>query len=163
VTYGLKAIFGNAAHCFFVEPVQSPCAMVHMMSGATDLVSVYDVGLTNRTEADGMAVARMSAFVAEVMRPILSGVFTVADDDLFRWLEMAQRTQGITLEPSATASFAGPGFIVGTAQGQAYLRAQGLSDKTAQATHILWTTGGSFVPKDQFQTFLQRGAELNAA
>ncbi|MGH8409707.1 MAG: D-serine ammonia-lyase, partial [Pseudomonas sp.] len=32
--YGLKAIFGDAAHAFFVEPVQSPCAMVHMMSGS---------------------------------------------------------------------------------------------------------------------------------
>jgi D-serine dehydratase len=163
VTYGLKATFGDAAHCFFVEPVQSPCAMVQMMSGARDLVSVYDVGLTNRTEADGMAVARMSALVAEVMRPILSGVFTVADDDLFRWLDMAQKVQGITLEPSAAASFAGPGFIVRSAQGRAYLDSQGLADRMAQATHILWTTGGSFVPKDQFRSFLDRGAALAVA
>lgn len=163
VTYGLKVIFGDAAHCFFVEPVQSPCAMVHMMSGSRDLVSVYDVGLTNRTEADGMAVARMSAFVAEVMRPMLSGVFTVADDDLFRWLYQAEATQGITLEPSATASFAGPGFVVNSPEGRAYVDRQGLTGKLPQATHILWTTGGSFVPKDQFQTFMQRGAALNAA
>ena len=163
VAYGLKAIFGDTAHCFFVEPVQSPCAMVHMMSGSQELVSVYDVGLTNRTEADGMAVARMSAFVAEVMKPLLSGVFTVADDDLFRWLDKAEKTQGIVLEPSATASFAGPGFVVNSSQGRAYLARHGLTDKTAQASHILWATGGSFVPKDQFQTFLEPGAALNAA
>lgn len=163
VAYGLKAIFDDAAHCFFVEPVQSPCAMVHMMSGSQELVSVYDVGLTNRTEADGMAVARMSAFVAEVMKPLLSGVFTVADDDLFRWLDQAEKTQGIMLEPSATASFAGPGFVVNSSQGRDYLARHGLADKTAQASHILWATGGSFVPKDQFQTFLERGAALNAA
>ncbi len=30
--YGLKAIFGDAAHAFFVEPVQSPCALVHILT-----------------------------------------------------------------------------------------------------------------------------------
>jgi len=158
--YGLKAIFGDAAHAFFVEPVQSPCALVHMMSGSRELVSVYDVGLTNRTEADGMAVARMSAFVADVMKPMLSGVFTVADDDLFRWLWMAETTQSIRLEPSATAGFAGPEFIVKSAQGRAYQEAQGLTGKLAQATHVIWTTGGAFVPEDQFKQFLERGASL---
>lgn len=161
VTYGLKAIFGDAAHCFFVEPAQSPCAMVQMMSGERDLISVYDVGLSNRTEADGMAVARMSAFVAEVMRPILSGLFTVADDDLFRWLGKAVTTQGIRLEPSAAASFAGPGFIVNSREGRAYLASYGLADRTGQATHVLWATGGSFVPEDQFRSFVDRGRALD--
>ncbi|OLS63606.1 D-serine ammonia-lyase [Pseudomonas putida] len=162
VAYGLKAIFGDAAHTFFVEPVQSPCALVHMMSGAEELVSVYDVGLNNRTEADGMAVARMSAFVAEVMKPLLAGVFTVADDDLFRWLWMAETTQAIRLEPSATAGFAGPQFIVRSPRGLAYQQARGLSGKLANATHVVWTTGGAFVPEEQFQQFLQRGAALVA-
>ncbi|WP_349975772.1 D-serine ammonia-lyase [Pseudomonas sp. WHRI 8519] len=160
VAYGLKAIFGNAAHAFFVEPVQSPCALVHMMSGSKELVSVYDVGLTNRTEADGMAVARMSEFVADVMKPMLSGVFTVDDDDLFRWLWMAQTTQEIRLEPSATAGFAGPEFIVNSDQGRAYQKAHGLSNKLAQATHVVWTTGGAFVPEEQFKEFMARGASL---
>lgn len=158
--YGLKAIFGDFAHAFFVEPVQSPCALVHMMSGSKELVSVYDVGLTNRTEADGMAVARMSEFVAEVMKPMLSGVFTVNDDDLFRWLWKAETTQSIRLEPSATAGFAGPEFIVKSPQGRAYQEAQGLTGKLAQATHVVWTTGGAFVPEDQFKKFMERGASL---
>lgn len=161
--YGLKAIFGDAAHAFFVEPVQSPCALVHMMSGARELVSVYDVGLSNRTEADGMAVARMSEFVAEVMRPMLSGVFTVADDDLFRWLWHAQDTQAIRLEPSAAAGFAGPAFIVASPRGRDYLRAHGLQGKAAQATHVVWTTGGAFVPEEQYQQFLKQGAALAGA
>nr|WP_278116462.1 D-serine ammonia-lyase [Mesorhizobium sp. WSM4875]WIE94816.1 D-serine ammonia-lyase [Mesorhizobium sp. WSM4875] len=160
VAYGLKAIFGDAVHCFFVEPVQSPCAMVQMMSGSDELVSVYDVGLTNRTEADGMAVARMSSFVAKVMKPLLSGILTVEDDDLFCWLWQAHFCQGLQLEPSATASFAGPSFIVNSHQGQAYLTAHGLVDKSALAAHVLWTTGGAFVPQEQFDSFLKRGASL---
>ncbi|VVM81063.1 D-serine dehydratase [Pseudomonas fluorescens] len=158
--YGLKAIFGDAAHAFFVEPVQSPCALVHMMSGSKDLVSVYDVGLSNCTEADGMAVARMSAFVAEVMKPLLSGVFTVVDDDLFRWLWQAQTTQSIRLEPSAAAGFAGPDFIVNSRQGHAYLDRHGLRDKLPLATHVVWTTGGAFVPREQFRQFMERGESL---
>jgi D-serine dehydratase len=158
--YGLKAIFGDAAHAFFVEPVQSPCALVHMMSGSEDLVSVYDVGLSNRTEADGMAVARMSAFVAEVMKPMLSGVFTVDDDDLFRWLWLAQTCQLIRLEPSAAAGFAGPDFIVNSRQGNTYLDSHGLRKKLAKATHVIWATGGAFVPQEQFEQFMERGASL---
>src|SRR5690606_26624501 len=37
VAYGAKKAFGDHVHCFFVEPVQSPCALVQMMSGSTDL------------------------------------------------------------------------------------------------------------------------------
>ncbi len=160
VAFGLKAIFGDAVHPFFVEPVQSPCALVHMMSGSAELVSVYDIGLTNKTEADGMAVARMSAFVAKVMKPLLAGVFTVADDDLFRWLWLAQTTQAIRLEPSAAAGFAGPDFIVKSTQGQAYTQAHQLNTLLNQATHVVWTTGGALVPQAQFQSFMERGSHL---
>ncbi|WP_320199835.1 hypothetical protein RMR16_016930 [Agrobacterium sp. rho-13.3] len=75
-----------------------------MMSGQEELVSVYDVGLTNKTEADGMAVARMSAFVATVMREMLAGVYTVSDRDLFKMLLAAHETEGWRFEPSATAA-----------------------------------------------------------
>ncbi|WP_284756903.1 D-serine ammonia-lyase [Agrobacterium sp. fls2-241-TYG-188a] len=155
VTYGAKKVFGDNVHCFFVEPVESPCAMVHMMSGSEELVSVYDVGLTNRTEADGMAVARMSAFVARVMRNMLAGVFTVKDADLFRWLRLSHETQNIRLEPSAAAAFAGPDFLVNHRSGQKFCQQQGISDMR-KATHVVWTTGGLFVPQDQYESFLER-------
>jgi D-serine dehydratase len=160
VTYGAKKVFGDFVHCFFVEPVQSPCALVHMMSGSDDLVSVYDVGLSNKTEADGMAVARMSAFVARVMRNMLAGIFTVDDASLFRWLLLAHETQGIRLEPSAAAGFAGPEFVVNHPQGRAFCERLDMTDHLSQATHIVWTTGGSFVPQEQFDTFLETARKL---
>lgn len=159
-TYGAKKVFGDYVHCFFVEPVQSPCALVHLMSGSQELVSVYDVGLTNKTEADGMAVARMSAFVATVMRNMLAGVFTVADHDLLRWLLLAHERQAIRLEPSATASLAGPQFVVKHPQGRAFCERQGIQSSLPNATHIAWTTGGSFVPQEQFDAFLKQAAAL---
>ena len=41
-----KQVFHDAAHCFFVEPVQAPC----MQNG----ICVQDPGLTGTTEADGL-------------------------------------------------------------------------------------------------------------
>ncbi|AVA24836.1 D-serine ammonia-lyase [Rhizobium sp. NXC24] len=161
VAFGAKAIFGDNVHAFFVEPVQSPCALVHMMSGSRDLVSVYDVGLTNKTEADGMAVARMSAFVATVMREMLAGVFTVADNDLFKLLRMAWTTQRQKLEPSAAAALLGPDFIVRHSEGRRFQTQHSIEDKMPRATHVLWTTGGSFVPEEQFRRFLDQVGSLS--
>ncbi|MFT3687525.1 D-serine ammonia-lyase [Paenirhodobacter sp.] len=138
IAQGARGVWGAAVHPFFVEPVQAPSALVQMMRGPGVPVSVYDYGLTNRTEADGMAVATMSALVAERMRHRLAGVYTVTDGDLFRWLAFAAG-QGLRLEPSAAAGFAGPGRV-------------GLG-----ATHVIWATGGAFVPEDQYQDFLDRG------
>ncbi len=160
VAFGAKMVFGDHVHCFFVEPVQSPCALVQLMSESEDLVSVYDVGLTNKTEADGMAVARMSAFVATVMRNMLAGVFTVADDDVFRWLYLAHSALGMRLEPSATASFAGPEFVVNHPEGKKFCADVGIEKRLPKATHVLWTTGGSFVPEEQFEDFLAHAAAL---
>ncbi|WP_049735605.1 D-serine ammonia-lyase [Rhizobium ecuadorense] len=161
VAFGAKAIFGDNVHAFFVEPVQSPCALVHMMSGSQELVSVYDVGLTNKTEADGMAVARMSAFVANVMREMLAGVYTAADDDLFKLLRMAWITQRQKLEPSAAAALLGPDFLLRHREGRRFQAEQGIEEKKmSRATHILWTTGGSFVPEEQFQNFLRQAEAL---
>ena len=160
VAYGLKQVFGDNAHCFFVEPAQSPCALVQLASGLGKTVSVYDVGLTNKTEADGMAVAEVSQFVAQVMHPLLSGVYTVADDDLFRWLALAQDHAGLQLEPSAAACLGGPEMLFSTAPGQAYLTQRGLGDCAGQGTHIMWATGGSLVPEAEYQSFLQKGRAL---
>ncbi|MCV9962571.1 D-serine ammonia-lyase [Pararhizobium sp. BT-229] len=160
VTYGAKVVFGDSVHCFFVEPVQSPCALVHLMSGSEELVSVYDVGLTNRTEADGMAVARMSGFVARVMKNMLAGVFTVSDDDLFRWVLHAHENQNIRLEPSAAAGMAGPHFVLKHPVGREFVAKEGLEGHMTEATHIVWTTGGSFVPQEQFEDFLGQAKAL---
>ncbi|KOF17399.1 serine dehydratase [Ensifer adhaerens] len=161
VAFGAKAVFGDNVHAFFVEPVQSPCALVHMMSGSEELVSVYDVGLTNKTEADGMAVARMSAFVAIVMRELLAGIYTVADGDLLKMLLAAYETDGWRFEPSATAALLGPEFIVRHPHGKEFAAQQGIQEKLARATHILWTTGGSFVPDEQFQSFLTQAKAIS--
>lgn len=167
ITFGLRQVLGPHVHCFFAEPVQSPCFLVQMLSdstqGAGGHPSVYDWGLTNRTEADGLAVPRASLLAAELMRPLMSGVFTVADDTLFAHLVWVLDALGERIEPSAAAGFSGPAMLVGTAQGQAWLRTAGVEPVLKHATHLVWTTGGLLVPDVQYAEFVQRGRQVVSA
>lgn len=160
VTFGLRQVLGEHVHCFFAEPVQSPCFMVQMMAGQGAHPSVYDWGLTNQTEADGLAVPRASLPAAELMAPLLSGCFTVRDETLFRQLVQVLDTTGERIEPSAAAGLGGPGFLTGTDAGRAWLHTQGLWPHLAQATHLVWTTGGLFVPPEAYARFVERGRAL---
>ncbi|UCU97467.1 D-serine ammonia-lyase [Acidovorax radicis] len=166
ITFGLRQVLGPHVHCFFAEPVQSPCFLVQMLADATHGAgqhpSVYDWGLTNRTEADGLAVPRASLLAAALMGPLLSGVFTVADSTLFAQLVLVLDTLGARIEPSAAAGFSGPAMLTGTTAGQAWLQSSGVEPVLHNATHLVWTTGGLLVPDAQYQGFVQRGRAVLA-
>lgn len=166
VALGLQQAFGPHVHCFFAEPVQSPCFMVEMLAGAAALPgleahpSVYELGLNNQTEADGLAVPRASELAADVVRGFLGGVFTVEDETLFRHLCLLKDREGLQIEPSAAAGFGGPRALLESVAGQDYLQRQKLLPHMANATHIVWTTGGLFVPDEEYARFLARGRDL---
>ena len=153
VAYGLKAIFGEHVHIFFGEPMESPCMMLGMMTGLHDQIAVSDIGLTNETEADGLAVGKASKFVGKVMENILSGCYTVDDSFLFRSLKAMLETENIFMEPSAHAAVFGPIQIV--YEQAAYVDKRGLAQKMDQAVHLVWSTGGHMVPHEVRQQYLQ--------
>lgn len=148
IAFGLKLLFHDNVHCFFVEPVQAPCMLLGMATGLHNQICVQDAGLTGRTHADGLAVGRPSGFVGKVMEPLLSGIFTVRDGRLYEYMRDLLKTQDIFLEPSACASFAGPVFLNQCQDAKRYIQQQGLADKMNRAVHIAWATGGSLVPSD---------------
>lgn len=157
VTFGLKHIFGDAVHCFFVEPTASPCFLVQMQNPDWSGITVYDVGLDNATQADGLAVPAASELAIKEMRPLLSGVATTTDDTMFADLYWLHMQENIKVEPSAASAFSGPRMLLGTEVGQTYLSRQGLLSSMRQANHIVWTTGGLFVPDDEYAKFVERG------
>jgi D-serine dehydratase len=161
ITFGLKQLYGPHVHCFFAEPTQSPCFMLRMLDRRGAAPSVYEIGLSNRTEADGLAVPRASDLAADAIGDDLSGVYTVADDTLFHHLYLARQHAGLQIEPSAAAGLSGPQMLRQSASGQAYLARHGLLPVMDAATHIAWTTGGLFVPEAEYRSFLERGASLD--
>ena len=137
ITFGLKLIFGENAHCYFAEPTQAPCMMVGMASGKGADVCCADYGLTGITAADGLAVTRVSSLVYREMRTALDGCFTVRDESLFEYLRMLDKACGIRIEPSACAGFAGLQYTAGQ-----------------PGTHIVWATGGGMVPPEEMEKYL---------
>jgi D-serine dehydratase len=157
ITFGLRMLMGDHVHCFFAEPVAAPCMLLRLAAGEGGPISVKEVGLDGRTEADGLAVGQASEWVARTVGPLVSGVFTVRDEELFRDLYLLDETESLRIEPSAAAGFGGPRWILGSPQGRRYLAGHGLDDKMDSATHVLWTTGGSLVPGGEYERFRERG------
>lgn len=140
ITYGLKRIYKDAVHCFFVEPVACPSLLAGMTSGLYEEADVHAWGLSGQTIADGLACPRPSGLVTRLLSPLLAGIFTVTDAELRAFLQAWLAREGAPyLEPSAVAGFAGLAYF------NQHPEAQPL---WAQGTKLVWTTGGSLVPTE---------------
>jgi len=144
IAWGLNQIYGEHVYCYFAEPTQSPCFLIQMLSNAGENPSVYDYGLNNSTEADGLAVPRASLLAAQAVKNIVAGVYTTQDQMMFDDLARLHNSEGLDIEPSAAAGFSGPRFLKDS------------SLCHSGTNHIIWTTGGSLVPKSEFEAFLKR-------
>ncbi|MBY4677697.1 D-serine ammonia-lyase [Marinobacterium arenosum] len=159
ITFGLKALFGEHVHCFFAEPVQAPCMLLGMAGApGSEPLPVYDFGLQIDTDADGLAVGTASQWVCDTVRDQLSGVYTATDDSLYRQLLLLKQLESIEVEPSAAIGCLGPAMLNTTA-GQQYIAHHQLADRLSQCSHLIWTTGGSFVPDSEYQGYLQKAIE----
>lgn len=154
-SFGLKQIYGDNVHCFFVEPTHSPSVLIGLMTGLMSKISVQDIGLDNRTEADGLAVGRPSKFATEISKHLISGVYTLEDENLFRLLTQLKDSQNLFLEPSATAGLAGPQRVAATN----YAKKNNID--LSKTTHIAWATGGDLVPATERKTFYTKGEVLS--
>lgn len=155
ISFGLKQIFQDNVHCFFVEPVQAPCMLLGMATGLNNQISVQDIGLSGKTQADGLAVGRPSAFVGNIMKKMLSGEITVQDEKLYSYMKKLMETEDIFLEPSACAAFNGPACINNKEEMKQYLIKNGLEEKMKSSVHVVWATGGSLVPKEIRKEYMQ--------
>ncbi|WP_321491450.1 D-serine ammonia-lyase [uncultured Desulfobacter sp.] len=153
ITLGLKLIFGDCVHCFFAEPTQSPCMLLGLMTGLHDKISVRDIGLSNCTDADGLAVGRPSGFVGKTLGPVISGSYTVADAALYQLLQAMADRESIFLEPSAAAGLAGPTSLLRNAEDASDPVRHGLTSRGENATHLVWATGGGMVPESVMQGY----------
>ena len=158
VSYGLKRLFGDDVHCFFCEPAQCPSVLLGIATQRFERACVRDYGLSGATAADGLACASPSGLVTRLMTNLLSGEFTVADEDLFGYLRLLDANEGVRIEPSSCAAFAGPARLLAEPETAAYCEAHGLAPEVlARATHVAWATGGAFVPEAAWEEYLAEG------
>ncbi|MBY5920741.1 D-serine ammonia-lyase [Ferrimonas balearica] len=157
VAFGLKLAFGDHVHCLFAEPTHSPCMVLGVHTGLHDAIAVQDLGIDNLTAADGLAVGRPSGFVGRAMERLIDGYLTLEDQQMIDLLGLLDRTEGIQLEPSALAGMPGP---IRVCADRRYLERLALSpDTLANATHLVWATGGGMVPAEEMAKYL---AQANA-
>lgn len=155
ITLGLKLAFGDNVHCFFVEPVSAPCMLLGLVTGLFEHISVQDIGLSGKTEADGLAVSRPSGLASRLIAPFLSGEMTVHDRMLNRYLKALWQTEGLFIEPSACAAFEGVAVLHDAEVGaDSVMNMQG--NVINNATHIVWSTGGGLVPEEIRQELINK-------
>ncbi|WP_435234623.1 D-serine ammonia-lyase [Psychromonas sp. PT13] len=160
VAFGLKMAFGNHVHCIFAEPTHSPCMLLGVHTGLHDQISVQDIGIDNITAADGLAVGRASGFVGRAMERLLDGYYTITDTSMYQHLSNMHKLEGIKLEPSALAGITGP---INVSENQEYKTRMKFSETTmANATHLVWATGGGMVPEKEMQSYLQKAAPMSS-
>lgn len=150
ITFGLKQLYGDHVHCFFVEPTHSPSVLIGLITGQKEKVCVQDFGIDNLTEADGLAVGRPSSFATSISEHLISGIYTVEDDELYRLLALLADSENIFIEPSSTAGLLGPGYV----------SELDCSKNVKKPIHVVWATGGSLVPKTEMMTFYEKGKSL---
>lgn len=160
VAFGIKLVFGDAAHCFFAEPTHSCCMMLGMATGKDCLVSVQDFGIDNLTAADGLAVGRASGFVGRLMRPFMSGCYSLTDGRMYKMLAQLADSEGIFLEPSALAGMYGPVLLRKLPAFREYMEEEGLDETVSGGTHLVWATGGSMVPEEEMGHYYRTGKNL---
>lgn len=145
VAFGLKHIFKDAVHFFFAEPTHSPCMLLGCMTGTHDRYSVQDLGIDNKTIADGLAVGRASGFVGKILENLVGGCYTVSDEQMMAYLAMMHDSEGEKLEPSALAGFGIVPFFA-SKEFKKYLERFDIQEKNI--SHLFWSTGGSMVPEE---------------
>lgn len=155
ITYGLKSVYEDNVHCFFVEPTHAPAMLIGMATGLHNDICVQDLGIDGKTHADGLAVGRPSKLVGKMMDYLLGGVFTVDDYKLYDYMRYLHNSENINIEPSACAAFEGIIKIESSEEGALYIKEHQLENKMKDAVHIAWATGGSLVPEDINKYFLE--------
>lgn len=155
ITYGLKRIFKDHVHCFFIETTTCPSVLIGMDTQTFEKANVRNYGISGKTEADGLACASPSGFVTRMMTNMLSGEFTVEDRKLFDYLRLLNSSESIRIEPSSCAAFEGPRRLQQDPKAIAYCNAHNLTEAFLKnATQIVWATGGMMIPQEIYEDYL---------
>ncbi len=146
ISFGLAVIMGNSIMSYVAEPLGAPCVTLSLITGR-DNISLSEYRIPFATEADGLAVPSPSSLVMPILRKVIAGAYTMGDEDMFWALYALKETEDIKIEPSAAAS------IKGVVLTEKHL--------CVPCDHIVWLTGGAFVPEEEFYSMWKKGKALS--
>ena len=87
-------------------------------------------------------MGRASGFVGNIMKTLLAGAYTITDNVLPELQAETRRLEKLKIEPSAAAGFPGPEMVLKSG----FCENAGI--KRENICHILWTTGGRYLPEE---------------
>ena len=151
VAFCLKKIIGENVHPIFAEPTHIPSVSLGMMTGLNDQISVYDAGIDGVTKADGLAVGRPSRIAGKMMDTLLYGIQTFDDQKMMKNVAELHDSENVDVEPSAASGFT----ILDDVQAQLEQ-----DYPMENASHIVWATGGSMVPKNDMDQYVAEGHQV---
>ena len=151
VAFGLKKIIGENVHPIFAEPTHIPSVSLGMMTRLNDQISVYDAGIDGVTKADGLAVGRPSRIAGKMMDTLLYGIQTFDDQKMMKNVAELYDSENVDVEPSAASGFT----ILDDVQAQLEQ-----DYPMENASHIVWATGGSMVPKNDMDQYVAEGHQV---
>ena len=155
VSYGLRRLYHDNVHCFFVEPAQCPSVLLGIATQEFERANVHDYGIAGKTDADGLACASPSSLVTRIMTNHIAGVFTISEAHLYDYLRALDTSEGLRIEPSSCAAFAGSLGLLRFPAARTYCEQHGLTpERLAHATQIAWATGGRLVPEEIWTEYL---------
>lgn len=153
ILHGLKTVFGENVYVFFVEPVRSASVLLGMSTGLNSKISVHDIGMDGKTEADGLAVGRASELCCESSKNTLSGIFTINENSIFELMKELYKKESVFVEPSAASSMIFTKFLDDD-EFIKFLNKEEISPENI--THIAWSTGGMLVPENEREKLLKK-------
>ena len=153
ILHGLKTVFGENVYVFFVEPVRSASVLLGMSTGLNSKISVHDIGMDGKTEADGLAVGRASELCCESSKNTLSGIFTINENSIFELMQELYKKESVFVEPSAASSMIFTKFLDDD-EFIKFINKEEISPENI--THIAWSTGGMLVPESEREKLLKK-------
>lgn len=153
ILHGLKTVFGENVYVFFVEPVRSASVLLGMSTGLNSKISVHDIGMDGKTEADGLAVGRASELCCESSQNTLSGIFTINENSIFELMQELYKKESVFVEPSAASSMIFTKFLDDD-EFIKFINKEEISPENI--THIAWSTGGMLVPESEREKLLKK-------
>lgn len=153
ISHGLKTVFGENVYVFFVEPVRSASVLLGMSTGLNSKISVHDIGMDGKTEADGLAVGRASELCCKSSQNTLSGIFTINENSIFELMKELYKKESVFVEPSAASSMIFTKFLDDD-EFIKFINKEEISPENI--THIAWSTGGMLVPESEREKLLKK-------